>query len=244
MFSASTVIFHEFCKKMAQKANTLVVSINYRLAPEHRLPTAYNDCFIFLKWLQSQARQKDRSIVDPWLDCYADYSRCFWLGESAGANIVHHIALRAATEDLRPLQVKGIILTQPFFGSETRTISEIKLDNDENVIPVALCDEFWKFSLPLGANRDHPYANPINEILPPLSKIDLPRMLVVVGGLDPLRDLQIAYVNHLQVAGKNVKLLYFEEGLHGFAFFPHQEIYAAIMETYVVRFMHRNSKQT
>ncbi|KAJ7543220.1 hypothetical protein O6H91_09G029900 [Diphasiastrum complanatum] len=244
MFSASTVIFHDFCRKMAQKANTLVVSIDYRLAPEHRLPTAYNDCFDFLKWLQSQASEEDRSTVDPWLDCYADFSRCFWFGESAGANIVHHIALRATTEDLRPLQVKGLVLSQPFFGSEERTASEIELEHDEPIIPPALCDEFWKFSLPHGASRDHPYSNPLNEVLPPLSKLDLPRMLVVVGGLDPLRDHQFAYVSHVHEAGKNVKLLFFRDAQHSFPLMADQSMYADMLLKCLVKFMQRRSKPT
>lgn len=69
----------------------VVVSPDYRLAPEHRLPAALDDGLATLRWLQKQALGWD---PDPWLgEGRVDYGKVFLVGDSSGGNIAHHLAL-------------------------------------------------------------------------------------------------------------------------------------------------------
>lgn len=83
--SAASTMFHDFCVNMADETGAVVASVEYRLAPEHRLPAAYDDAMEALFWI--------RSSQEEWLTRYVDYSICYLMGNSAGATIAYH-ALR------------------------------------------------------------------------------------------------------------------------------------------------------
>ncbi|KAI9078197.1 hypothetical protein K1719_039811 [Acacia pycnantha] len=76
LFSAASSMFHDFCVNMADAVQAIVVSLEYRLAPEHRLPAAYDDAMQALHWIKTNQ--------DDWLKEYADYSSCYLMGSSAG----------------------------------------------------------------------------------------------------------------------------------------------------------------
>ncbi|KAI9078225.1 hypothetical protein K1719_039839 [Acacia pycnantha] len=81
-YAANTTYFHDFCVQIAQRTQSVLVSVNYRLAPEHRLPAAYDDALEALHWI--------RTSEEKWLTCFADYSKCYLMGESAGGNIAYN----------------------------------------------------------------------------------------------------------------------------------------------------------
>lgn len=54
LFSATTVVFHNFCNDIASQIPAIVVSVEYRLAPEYRLPAAFDDAMFALKWARQQ----------------------------------------------------------------------------------------------------------------------------------------------------------------------------------------------
>lgn len=87
--SAASTIFHDFCFNMANDVVAVVASVEYRLAPEHRLPAAYEDAVEALHWIISNQ--------DDWLRRYVDYSNVYLMGSSAGGNIAYNAGLRAAT---------------------------------------------------------------------------------------------------------------------------------------------------
>ncbi|PON88064.1 Alpha/beta hydrolase fold [Trema orientale] len=128
-FSASSSLVHDFALNSAAQLSAVVVSVEYRLAPEHRLPAAYEDAMDALHCI--------RSAEDDWLRRYADLSQCFLMGGIAGANIAYHAGLRAAAEaqSLEPIKIRGLILHQPFFGGAQRSGSELRLVNDP-VLPL------------------------------------------------------------------------------------------------------------
>ncbi|TKY51231.1 Carboxylesterase 1 [Spatholobus suberectus] len=138
---------------MVNHTQSVVVSVEYRLAPEHRLPAAYEDSVEALHWI--------RASSDPWLR-HADYSRCYVMGDSAGGNIAYNAGLRAAAEvdRIKPLKIQGLVLIQPFFGGTKRTPSESRLAEDK-VIPLPITDLMWNLSLPVGVDRDYVYSNPV-----------------------------------------------------------------------------------
>ncbi|OMP06474.1 Alpha/beta hydrolase-3 [Corchorus capsularis] len=144
---------HEFCSNMATELSVTIVSASYRLAPEHRLPAAYDDAMEALYWIKTSN--------DNWLENYVDLSNVFLMGGSAGGNIAYHLRLRAVeqVDTLLPLKIKGLILHQHFFGVVERTESELRIDNPG--FPPCFSDLMWELSLPMGVDRDHEYRNPI-----------------------------------------------------------------------------------
>jgi acetyl esterase/lipase len=86
--SAVSPAYHRYLNSVASKAGVLAVSVNYRLAPEHPLPAAYEDSWAALRCAASGA-------ADPWLSDHGDTRRVFLAGDSGGANIVHNIAIMA-----------------------------------------------------------------------------------------------------------------------------------------------------
>uniref|UniRef100_A0A7N2N6G6 Alpha/beta hydrolase fold-3 domain-containing protein n=1 Tax=Quercus lobata TaxID=97700 RepID=A0A7N2N6G6_QUELO len=86
---------HDFCFNMALQLSAVVVSVEYRLAPEHRLPAAYDDAVEALHWIKCT---QEKLLRD-----FADYSKCFLMGTSAGGNIAYQVGLHASTAIVLPL---------------------------------------------------------------------------------------------------------------------------------------------
>jgi len=206
--------FHTLCVRMATASGAIVVSVNYRLAPKHRLPAAYDDCLTALSWLCSEATNTDDGNGrdgDPWLQSHADFSRVFLVGDSAGGNIVHHVIMKG--NDWNPLNIRGAVMVQPSFGGEQRTQSEIELPEDlERSVGCRM------MALPEGADKDHPFNNPLaaSSDYPTLAEASLPQLLIVIGGCDMLRDRAKAYYESLLQHGKTAQMIVFEEENHGF----------------------------
>ncbi|PON78203.1 Alpha/beta hydrolase fold [Parasponia andersonii] len=101
--------YHEFLANFSTKANCVIIFVNYRLAPEHRLLATYEDDLNALIWIKYQAH--------------------------ARANIAYHVTMRLADMDdavLRWFWLKAVILIQPFFGEWSRTWSEKRADQPLN----------------------------------------------------------------------------------------------------------------
>lgn len=178
--------FHDFCSEMARDLNAIVVSPSYLLAPEHRLPAAYEDGVEALEWIKTSD--------DEWIKSHADFSNVYLMGTSAGGNLAYNVGLRSAdtVSDLSPLQIRGLILHHPFFGGEERCGSEIRLANDQ-VCPPIVTDVMWDLSLPIGVDRDHEYSNPtVRDGSENLEKIGRLRwkVMMIGGELDPVIDRQ------------------------------------------------------
>lgn len=210
--------FHSFCLRAAAELPAVVLSVQYRLAPEHRLPAAIHDGAAFLSWLRGQAELTSFSGgPDPWLAESADFARTFVSGVSAGANLAHHVTVQVASGQLAvsPVRVVGYVLLSAFFASAERTAAEADPPADPS-LTVQMADQLWHMSLPVGASRDHPVANPFGPDSPSLAAVDLPPALVVTPGNDVLRDHQHGYAARLKEMGKAVELVGFEGEQHGF----------------------------
>ncbi|URE01284.1 Carboxylesterase family [Musa troglodytarum] len=118
-------ILHNYLNSLVARAHVVAVSINYRLAPEHPIPAAYDDSWKALRWVASHANGGPGP--DRWLADHADFDRLFLAGDSAGANIAHHMAMRAGAEGLqRGVGVHGVVLVHPYFlGSEPVEINPL-----------------------------------------------------------------------------------------------------------------------
>lgn len=215
--SAAWSCYHEFLANLASKAGCIIMSINYRLAPENRLPAAYDDGINALMWVKQQA--VIGSSEQKWWLSHCNFSSLFLAGDSAGANIAYNVATRLGTNltnesSLKPLYLKGIILIQPFFGGETRTSSEKNMIQPANsALNLSASDAYWRLSLPSGANRDHPYCNPLAN---KLRDLQLPSVLVCISEMDILKDRNLEFCTALSSSGKRVEKVIYKGVGHAF----------------------------
>lgn len=117
---------HNCCLRLASGLEALVVSPDYRLAPEHKLPAAMEDAVSVVEWLRREAREGD-GACDAWLSRgLIDLDRVFVVGDSSGGNMAHHLAVRLGDGSAKvgPVRVRGYVLLAPFFGGVVRTKSE------------------------------------------------------------------------------------------------------------------------
>ncbi|CAI9095379.1 OLC1v1031318C1 [Oldenlandia corymbosa var. corymbosa] len=160
-----------------------------------------------------------RIFVDEWLEKYADFSRCFLMGTSAGGTIAYHVGLRAAAggDDLMPVQIKGLVLHHAFFGGIQRTDSEVRLAHDK-VVPLCVTDLAWQLCLPVGADRDHEHSNPMVGIkaghFDAVKTLEWKFLFVGYYG-DPLVDRQIELAKTVEENGLTVVKKFYEGGFHG-----------------------------
>ncbi|KAF6160352.1 hypothetical protein GIB67_019121 [Kingdonia uniflora] len=209
-FHPDTMIINKPCGRFASELPCIVLSLDYRLAPENRLPAAYDDALELLYWLKQQTMEPNG---DPWLRDYADFSRCYLMGCSAGATIAYRTGLCSTDLDLEPVNIAGIIMNQPLFGGEIKTTSEIALANDMTA-PSCAIDLMWKLVLPAGANQDHEYSNPMvqGDYTDNLGK--LPKVLIRGFEGDPLLD-RMMQVTGMLIKNKVRVTAYFDDiGFH------------------------------
>lgn len=91
------------CRRFARKTPAIVVSVNYRLSPEYRYPAQYEDGCDILQFLDDE---NNKGILPD----NADVSRCFIAGDSAGANLAHHVALRVGEFQFKKLKARPHII--------------------------------------------------------------------------------------------------------------------------------------
>lgn len=230
---------HNCCLRLSSGLQAIVVSPDYRLAPEHRLPAAMEDSVTAIKWLQAQATCKNG---DTWLCDGVDFDRVFILGDSSGGNVAHHMAVRfgPGSVELAPVRVRGYVLLAPFFGGTERTTSEAE-GEPEPFLNLEILDRFWRLSLPVGNTADHPFANPFGPASPNLESIKLDPILVMAGGKEVLKDRVEDYARRLKGVGKKVDYVEFEGKQHGFfTNDPYSDVSLGLLQL-ITNFMHQNS---
>ncbi|CAI8593491.1 unnamed protein product [Vicia faba] len=207
--SPSSIVYNNICRLFCRSFPAIIVSVNYRLAPEHRFPSQYDDGLEILKFLDQNNNVLGKS---------ADISKCFLSGDSAGGNIAHHVAVRIPLEKFQTLKIIGLVSIQPFFGGEKRTESEIRFKRAPTV-SMDKTDWYWKMFLPYGSTRDHQVVNVSGPNAMDISNVDYPNTLLCVGGLDPLLDWQKRYYEWLIKSGKEVELIEYPNMIHVFFYF-------------------------
>ncbi|XP_038705249.1 gibberellin receptor GID1C-like [Tripterygium wilfordii] len=214
--SANSAIYDVLCRRLVGICKAVVVSVNYRRAPENPYPCAYDDGWTALKWVNSRT----------WLQSKDSKVHVYLAGDSSGGNIVHHVALRAVEEEI---EVLGNIMLNPMFGGKERTESEKRLDG-KYFVSIQDRDWYWRAFLPEGEERDHPACNPFGPKSKSLEGLKFPKSLVVVAGLDLVQDWQLAYADGLKKAGQLVKLLFLEKATIGFYLLPNNNHFHTLMD--------------
>lgn len=185
---------------LAARSGAIVVSVDYRLAPEHPHPTPLDDCWSVLRWI---AREGASLGGDP--------TRIAVGGSSAGGNLAAALALRARHEGGPPIAFQ--VLQVPATDlSGTREWHSYDQAGEGYVLTVDGIEQMIEAYVPEPARRMHPFVSPLLE--GDLS--GLPPALVVTALFDPLRDQGEAYARRLEAAGVPVRLHREEGALHGF----------------------------
>ncbi|KAK1431224.1 hypothetical protein QVD17_14526 [Tagetes erecta] len=172
--SPLNVITQGFLTPLVSQIPAVAISIGYRLAPEHPLPTAHHDCWAAFQWIANHALG---SGPEPWINDYVDVSRVFVAGESAGANLAHYIVAQAGINN-SSLGISGLIALHPFFTQKE---------------PDKMIQYFYPNS---SGSDDDPKLNPCSD--PNLEKLGCSRVLIAVGEKDRLKPRGIAYKETLE----------------------------------------------
>ncbi|KAM0028776.1 putative carboxylesterase [Helianthus debilis subsp. tardiflorus] len=172
--SPLNIVTQGFLTPLVSQTPAVAVAIGYRLAPEHPLPAAYHDCWEAFQWIASHA---DGSGPDSWINDYVDTSRVFLVGESAGANLAHYIAVQAGINKTK-LGVRGLITLHPYFSQK----------EPDKMIQYLYPDS--------SGSDDDPKLNPCSD--PDLEKMGCPRVLVVVAERDYLKPRGVGYKETLE----------------------------------------------
>ncbi|KAL3621170.1 hypothetical protein CASFOL_036082 [Castilleja foliolosa] len=170
--SAFSSLYHNYVNILASRSRSVVVSIEYRLAPEHPIPACYDDSFAVVEWISSHSKAGSGS--DPWLNEHVDFNRVYLAGDSAGANIAHNMIFRAGPR----LKISGLILIHPFFG-------------------IGKIDKLWNYICPGTSGNDDFRLNPTAD-MDLLSKLGCNRVLVCVAEKDLLKKRGLHYYEGLR----------------------------------------------
>ncbi|CAI0465242.1 unnamed protein product [Linum tenue] len=196
--SAFCAKYHRYVYRMAAQAQAVVVSFDYRLAPEHPIPAAYEDSRAALRWAVSH---RAGNGPEQWLNDHADFDRAFLAGDSAGANIIHHLALRRRRIKLA-VEIQGLVMIHPYFWGKDPIGSE-KADNARK----AMVDNWWTFVCPSKEGCDDPYINPFAGGAPTsVEELGCRRVVIFVAESDILCGIGKAYYRSLvKSEGHNCK---------------------------------------
>ncbi|KAF3435384.1 hypothetical protein FNV43_RR22473 [Rhamnella rubrinervis] len=191
--TAFSPLYHNYLNLLASKSNIVVVSVDYRRAPEHPLPAAYDDSWAALKWVASHSEGKGPS---EWLNANADLDRVFFAGDSAGGNIAHIMAIRKGlSEETVRFKLIGIVLVHPYFWGKHPIGAEANFDSKAR----EWCGGFWLLACPTTSGFDDPLINP--EMDPNLGRLGCERVLVCVAEKDIVKERGYYYKELLEKIG-------------------------------------------
>jgi acetyl esterase len=188
----------DVCRDLAAASGCAVLSVDYRLAPEHRYPAAADDCRAATAWAHANAASLD---VDP--------GRIAVGGDSAGGNLAAVTALRGREAGGPALRFQ--LLVYPVTCGRMDTPSY--RDNAEGYLLTRdAMAWFWDHYTPDARDREHPHAAPLRAA----DLRGLPPALVLTAEFDPLRDEGEAYAERLRAAGVPTTLRRYDGLIHGF----------------------------
>lgn len=186
----------EYLRKLSIAAGVVLVSVDYRLAPENPYPAALDDCRSVWEWIKSWPGDLGTADVD----------RVALAGESAGGTLVFTLSQQLRDRGL-PLPTAQVCL----YGTGTMRITNP--EHETVLLSPDDCHWFWDMYVPDRAARDSPYVDP--GAAADLS--GLPRAFVATAEIDPTRDGTEEYAYRLRAAGVPVELRRYEGMMHGFA---------------------------
>lgn len=191
--------YDRFCKRLAAQSGCMVVSVDYRLAPEARWPAGVEDMIAAYNWLRRQAGEWG-----------GDASRIAFAGDSAGGHIVFGAAIRL--RDAGSPLPRALAAFCPIGDTRQDAASHAAFGGGQYLLSTAFVAWGLKHYLPEAALHEHP-----ETALTRFADLKgLPPALLVSAGFDPLRDEAHALADALRTQGNAVQLLHFDEVTHMF----------------------------
>lgn len=186
------------CRRFANAAGCVVVSVDYRMAPEHKFPAAVDDCAAATRFVIEQAGALG---IDP--------RRVATGGDSAGGNLAAVMALMARNGDLPPLAFQLLI-----YPATDMTMTTVSSQTVGPGVPLTSATMKWFIDhyMRSEADRIDWRASPIRAA----SVGGTAPALVLTAAADPLRDEGIAYAHRLEREGVRVTSLHLSDQIHGF----------------------------
>jgi acetyl esterase len=186
------------CRQLANGSGCAVVSVDYRLAPEHRFPAAVDDCIAATYWVARHAAKLG-----------LDASRLAVGGDSAGGNLAAVVSL--AARDNGDLPIAFQLLIYP--ATDMRRGAPSHTSNGQGYLLTSDTIAYFHDHYIIDAAQDLDWrASP--ELHRDLSR--LPPALVLTAGYDPLRDEGLIYAQRLTEAGNRATYFCFDRQIHGF----------------------------
>ncbi|HTF11254.1 MAG TPA: alpha/beta hydrolase, partial [Asanoa sp.] len=190
------------CRAIANRAQTVVVSVGYRRAPESRFPAAIDDVYAVLCWVAEHAT-----------DLGIDPARLAVAGDSAGGNLAAAAALRA--RDTGGPALAAQLLLYPVLDARMDTDSYHRFGYGFGLEATSMA-WYWAQYVPDAADRSDPLAAPARA-----GHLDgLPPAIVAAAECDPLCDEATGYADRLADAGVATWVRTYPSGFHGFLSLP------------------------
>ena len=186
------------CRKLADEGELIVISVDYRLAPEHKFPAAVDDAIAATKWIADNAKQLG-----------IDAARLMVGGDSAGGNLAAVVALAARDGDGPELAGQVLIYPATDFAMTHPSHSE---PETSILLTHSVIKWFCNHYLNGAADVDDWRASPARA----KTLAGLPPAYVLTAGADPLRDEGDEYAARLKEAGVAVTYRHFPGQFHGF----------------------------
>jgi len=190
--------YHAQMSSMAKKTNSIIVSVNYQKAPEHKFPIPFNDCYEGLQWTVANAERLG-----------IDLTRLGVGGDSAGGNLASAVAL--AARDRGEIKLAYQWLVYPCNGPEFVDTPDVPNADGFGLTQRGM-KWLWDMYLNGPKDRSNPYAVPHAA----LSLSDLPPTVMITAEYDVLREDGIAYYEKLKAAGNQVAYQDSPGMIHGF----------------------------
>ena len=191
-----------WASSIAARAGVVVVSVEYRLAPENSFPIPVEDCYDATRWVAEHAEELG---VDP--------SRLAVMGDSAGGNMAAVVSLMARDRGefavaLQVLIYPSVELVDDFPSEHENANAPILTAKDIATTPGLYFHDTTR-------EMSDPYASPLRG-----KHENLPPALIQTAQFDPLRDQGPAYAAALTAAGVEVRLTNYIDAVHGYASLP------------------------
>lgn len=191
------------CRIITNRANCVVVSVDYSLAPEHKFPVAVGEAYDAVNWVAENG-----SLIN------VDSTLIAVGGDSAGGNIAAAVTLMAKDKGAPSIQYQLLIYPATNYAFDTVSYEENGKGN------YFLSKEelmwFWNHYLANAEDGENPYASPLRA----KDFSGLPSALVITAEYDALRDEGEAYAEKLKKAGVSVELTRYDGMIHGFFGMP------------------------
>ena len=186
------------CRKLAQEGELIVISVDYRLAPEHKFPAAIDDAIAATKWVAANANELG-----------IDAARLMVGGDSAGGNLAAVVSLAARDGDGPAIAGQVLIYPATDFAMTHPSHSE----PETSILLTHSVIRWFRENYLNGAVDIHDWrASPARAT----TLAGLPPAYVLTAGADPLRDEGDEYAERLKQAGVSVTYKHFPGQFHGF----------------------------